>query len=71
MYPYPLTPLETSKRHLSQDDVNGVCDVYPIAAPPPACHQEVDGGCEFSRGPASGFSLLVALSLLLWLRKRA
>jgi hypothetical protein len=65
MYPYPLTAGEISKRNLSQDDVNGVCDVYPIAATPPACHQEVDGGCSFARQPVSGSSLLVCLLLSL------
>ena len=49
MYPYPLMVGETSKRHLSQDDVNGICDVYPQTAAAPACFAEVDGGCSVAR----------------------
>jgi hypothetical protein len=48
MYPYSLMDGETSKRHLSQDDVNGICDVYPSSDPPKACSQKVLGGCSMS-----------------------
>jgi uncharacterized protein (TIGR03382 family) len=70
MYPYPLTPRETSKRHLSQDDVDGVCDVYPISAPPPACHQEIDGGCAIAHGAPLPFGVLVLLLALMLRRRR-
>jgi uncharacterized protein (TIGR03382 family) len=69
MYPYPLMPGETSKRHLSQDDVNGVCDPYPLAGIPPPCQQEIDGGCAVTpHGAAGVWPLLLALA---WLRRRA
>jgi hypothetical protein len=70
MYPYPLAPGETSKRHLAQDDVDGICEPYPVLDPhPPACQQEIDGGCSVApRGAGSAWPLL----FLLWgLRRRA
>jgi hypothetical protein len=48
MYPYSvptaMNPVEISKRHLSDDDVHGVCDVYPSNAHRPACFQTVQNG---------------------------
>jgi len=70
MYPYPLSPGETSKRHLAQDDVDGICEVYPATAPPPACHQELDGGCSFGGSIRfTPFSLAFALALALARRR--
>ena len=70
MYPYARTPGETSKRNLTGDDVQGVCDVYPPTGTPPACFQAVRSGCAYAGGPcgnlpqASG-ALLTLLTLLL------
>ena len=44
MYPYATMPGETSKRNLTQDDVNGVCDVYQPLAGKLSCYPEIDGG---------------------------
>jgi hypothetical protein len=83
MYPYALMPGETSKRHLSDDDVKGVCDVYPSpppGAPAPACFADVEGGCGIARGrpgrwaatggPLRTLPALIALAMLLWRRRR-
>src|SRR5205823_13804226 len=45
MYPYYGATGDTSKRMLSGDDVNGVCDVYQRVARTLACYPEIDGGC--------------------------
>jgi len=69
MYPYPLMPGETSKRHLAQDDVDGICEPYPLSETPPACQQEIDGGCSVgARGGAGPWALLLLVALL---RRRA
>ena len=44
MFPYASMPGETSKRNLSPDDVNGVCEVYMPLAGKLACYPEIDGG---------------------------
>jgi hypothetical protein len=62
MYPYSLVQGETSKRNVSQDDVDGICDVYPSTDPPKACFQKVTGGCSVARTP---FTFPWALTLLL------
>jgi hypothetical protein len=64
MYPYPLTPGETSKRHLSQDDVDGICVPYPVTDAPPPCQQEVDGGCSVAGGGVAGAWPLLLLFLV-------
>ena len=67
MYPYPTMPKEISKRDLSDDDVQGVCDVYPLSAPRDPCLALVhDGyGCAFASGRAlpAGWG---SIALLLW-----
>jgi hypothetical protein len=65
MYPYSSSPGETSKRSVTDDDVAGVCDVYPAAATPPGCYPTVSGGCAVGgeRAPA-GFVLVGALAML-------
>ncbi len=73
MYPYPLRPGETSKRHLSQDDVDGICEPYPATDTPPACQQEVDGGCSIvphARPPAWLAPVLVAILFWPLVRRR-
>jgi hypothetical protein len=65
MYPYPLEPGETSKRHLAQDDVDGICQPYPASALPPSCQEEIDGGCDISPHAApTPWPLLLLLALL-------
>jgi len=64
MYPYSTTPGETSKRTLTDDDVAGVCDVYPIAASPPGCWPVTSGGCAVGGAEAErGWVVLVAVAL--------
>jgi hypothetical protein len=70
MYPYPLMDGETSKRHLSQDDVNGVCQVYPNTVAPPACHQEMDGGCSVGARASLPVPFVFAFALLWMMRRR-
>jgi hypothetical protein len=70
MYPYSSTPGEISKRTLSDDDVAGVCDVYPMQGPYPACYQQVQGGCEVAR-PEMGAWIAAALWVLTLLALRA
>jgi hypothetical protein len=64
MYPYPLMTGETSKRNLSQDDVDGICQPYPANESKP-CHQEIDGGCAVAGGgpPVLWICLLVLIRL--------
>jgi hypothetical protein len=68
MYPYSVSDGETSKRSLTDDDVRGVCEVYPIDAPQAACNQQLRGGC--SPAPASvppplGAELLAVVMVLI------
>jgi hypothetical protein len=44
MFPYASMPGETSKRNLSPDDVDGVCDVYHPLAGKLGCYPQIDGG---------------------------
>jgi MYXO-CTERM domain-containing protein len=60
---------DTSKRTLSQDDIDGVCAIYPLASDPKHCAR-VDtassgGGCAVARGagPPGGLALLGLLGL--------
>jgi hypothetical protein len=43
MFPYASMPGETSKRNLSPDDVDGVCDVYQPLAGKLGCYPEIEG----------------------------
>ncbi|HEX9102792.1 MAG TPA: hypothetical protein VF997_11345, partial [Polyangia bacterium] len=52
MYPYATMPGETSKRTLSTDDVNGVCNVYQPLIGHLGCYPEIDGGLMCSAAPA-------------------
>jgi MYXO-CTERM domain-containing protein len=66
--------MDTSKRTLSQDDIDGVCGMYPLAQDPGTCSRvDTSGstGCAIStRSPtASGLVLLLALGLLLTRRR--
>jgi hypothetical protein len=63
---------ETSKRVLSQDDVDGVCAIYPAAQDPHACMLDLpDDGCGCATGRAPGADrgglavVVVALALAL------
>ncbi len=63
-------PGETKKRDLSQDDIDGVCHVYPIGQDLPPCEGFVppkkDGGCECTAAHAGGSGLaLLAIGLFL------
>jgi hypothetical protein len=70
MYPYPLMEGETSKRDLAQDDIDGICAVYPATDPVPACHQELNGGCDLAPHPVpTPWPALLLLGLLV--RRRA
>jgi hypothetical protein len=68
MYNYAQA-YDTSKRTLTQDDVNGVCSIYPLAQDPGVCSR-VDtsgssGSCSATVGRAptrAGLVLLVALA---------
>jgi hypothetical protein len=44
MFPYATMEGETSKRNLSPDDVDGVCDVYMPLSGKLGCYPEIDGG---------------------------
>jgi hypothetical protein len=44
MFPYATMEGETSKRNLSPDDVDGVCDVYMPLKGKLGCYPEIDGG---------------------------
>jgi hypothetical protein len=71
MFPYASMPGETSKRHLSDDDVRGICEIYPASAPPPACYGLVEGGCAVARRRPPPLTLELAFALaLLWARRR-
>jgi hypothetical protein len=68
MYAY-ATEGETSKRHISDDDQNGICGVYPMSTTPPACYPRLVGGCSaggpIGRGdaPACVVALLAVVAL--------
>ena len=72
MFPSSV-PGETSKRMLSDDDVRGICEVYPSSKAPPACYQVVEGGCQATPGPPTAPLWLLALAplALFWRRRRA
>jgi predicted Zn-dependent protease len=68
---------ETDKRTLSQDDIDGLCHVYPTGAGLPACEGFVppddDGGCASASGREAGCGVsLLAFGLLafVWRTRR-
>ncbi|HZS41623.1 MAG TPA: hypothetical protein VFF06_32560 [Polyangia bacterium] len=69
MYPYARMPGETSKRNLTNDDVQGVCDVYPPTGTPPACFINVRSGCAAAgagaRSPCGNLPQAIAPLVLL------
>ncbi len=77
---YPFAPeRSTAMRNLTDDDVRGVCDVYPSADPSTACYGYIEGrGCSTSqvRWPgaamevASATTALFVLGALLLARRR-
>jgi hypothetical protein len=77
MYNYQA-PMETSKRTLSPDDVDGACHAYPIALDPGVCapvSMPLRSGCAVAPGGprgAGGLDLaLVAAAVLLGRRRAA
>lgn len=77
MYPFSLTANEISKRSISDDEVRGICEIYPSTASHKACFQRVEVGsfgCAVAPGGTSLFVLrallLVALFLLIRRLKR-
>jgi hypothetical protein len=63
---------ETSKRVLSQDDIDGVCAIYPAAQDPHACSLDLpDDGCGCAAGRGTPSLGLAALGVLLVTRGRA
>lgn len=63
---YATAPLgETSKRTLGQDDINGICAIYPKGSGPSA------GGCGCSHSQTGPGAALCALLLLLQIRRRS
>jgi hypothetical protein len=72
MYPYSQTEGETSKRTLTQDDINGICQVYSSTAPLPACFLVTNGGCDASGShalPRWALALTLAVVAALMLRR--
>ena len=67
MYP-TAPPGETSKRTLEQDDVQGVCAIYPRGQPVVTCGRAKSGGCGCGLAGEEGW--LGLLSVLLWRRGR-
>lgn len=71
MYPFSITAGEIEKRSLSEDEVRGVCEIYPATQPAAACFQRIQGGCAVTPPappppwPAwlAGLALVVALAL--------
>jgi len=64
---------ETKKATLSQDEVDALCTVYPIAEDPGVCGPvgAKDGCCQSSDGPDPSTVLLVGLGLLVLARKKS
>jgi hypothetical protein len=74
MYPFQV-PMETSKRNLSPDDINGACTTYPIDHDPKVCApvEIAPKGCALvaGGGGAEGPVGAGVLGLLMALRARA
>jgi hypothetical protein len=65
--------LETNKRHLTDDEVRGICEVYPPNAQPPVCPLDTpnDGcGCSGAGGVGDLAGALAVLAVTLVVRKR-
>lgn len=69
---YARAPLcETRKRTLAQDDIDGICFIYPEGAATQRCVTPDSGGCSHTptSGPGAGWAWLVLASLLLARRR--
>lgn len=67
---------ETSKRHLTRDDREGICSIYPAGDPIGACRSEAQelrrsGGSCSSAGAGGGPAALFFLALVALRRRRA
>lgn len=66
---------ETGKRRLSEDDIEGICSIYPAGKPPVYCAEfeleEAPGGCDCASGGGGigNLGLLLAGFALLWRRQ--
>jgi MYXO-CTERM domain-containing protein len=63
---------DLNKRVLHDDDIQGLCDIYPVGKPTAGCTITVHGGCDCSAQgatPASPFGLGLALLLSLRLAR--
>lgn len=68
---YATAPVgETSKRVLGQDDINGICAIYPRGQPT-VTNLSSAGGCSSSPSQTGPGAALVALLLLLQIRRRS
>jgi len=64
---------DTSKRSLTQDDIDGVCAIYPLAQDPKVCarvNTSEDNGCACGGRPAAPASLALLAALAVALRRR-
>jgi MYXO-CTERM domain-containing protein len=65
-------PGETSKRVLAQDDIDGICSIYPKGAATAVCGSAADsGGCGCSAAQTGPGAALGTLLLLLQIRRRS
>lgn len=69
MYPFQDCG-ETKKETLSPDDVNAICTIYPVADDPHSCSPPSMGGGCCSAGRDARGSVLLAVGVLLLLRRR-
>jgi pregnancy-associated plasma protein-A len=70
MYPFQDCG-EIKKATLEADDIQAVCDVYPVSNDPRTCDRvSFSGGCCSASGDRPEASLFLAGSVLLWLRRR-
>jgi hypothetical protein len=64
---------DTTKRSLTQDDIEGICAIYPLAADPNVCARVSTGeddGCAVGGRPGVGAGLAALAALALALRRR-
>jgi MYXO-CTERM domain-containing protein len=61
---------ETSKRTLAQDDIDGICAIYPIGAPPVTCGDVPQGNSGCGCGAGEGWMALPLTLLVFALRRR-
>jgi MYXO-CTERM domain-containing protein len=75
MFP-SANPGDIDKRSLAPDDLQALCDIYPLAQDPKACSPpSPPGGCGScalagAPTPTAGILLMAAVSLLVWRRRR-